>query len=130
MLENILFEFYRGDTYQRDFTVTGWSFPISKVYFTVKESVDKKNHVLQKKFVETEEGTINEGVTLVSDENGTKTFNLLICCTDTDHMKTDFDYTFDIEIHSDGLNGEVLKKTIITGIVRLKGSATKTCNEC
>ncbi len=122
MLENILFEFYRGDTYQRDVTIEGWRFPISKVFFTVKESVDKKNHVLQK--------TLNNGITLVSDENGVKTFNLLICCTDTDHMKTDFDYTFDIEIHSEGAKGETLKKTIITGIVRLKGSATKTCNEC
>ena len=122
MLENILFEFYRGDTYQRDFTVKGWSFPISKVFFTAKESVDKKNHVLQK--------TLDNGITFVDEENGVKTFNLKICCTDTDHMKTDFDYTFDIEIHSEGVNGEVLKKTIITGIVRLKGSATKTCNEC
>lgn len=122
MLENILFEFYRGDTYQRDFTVTGWSFPISKVFFTVKESVDKKNHVLQK--------TLDNGITFVDEEDRIKTFNLKICCTDTDHMKTDFDYTFDIEIHSEGLNGEVLKKTIITGIVRLKGSATKSCNEC
>lgn len=122
MLENILFEFYRGDTYQRDFTISGWSFPISKVFFTVKENTEKKNHVLQK--------TLDNGITLVSDEEGTRTYNLMICCTDTDQMKTDFDYTFDIEIHSDGLNGEVLKKTIITGIVRLKGSATKTCNEC
>ena len=122
MLENILFEFYRGDTYQRDFTVKGWSFPISKVFFTVKEDINKKNHVLQK--------TLDKGITFVDEENGIKTFNLKICCTDTDHMKTDFDYTFDIEIHSDGLNGEILKKTIITGIVRLKGSATRTCNEC
>lgn len=122
MLENILFEFYRGDTYQRDFTVTGWSFPISKAYFTVKENTEKKNFVLQK--------TLDNGITLVSDEDGIKTYNLKICCTDTDKMKTDFDYTFDIEIHSNGVNGEVLKKTIITGIVRLKGSATKTCNEC
>ena len=122
MLENILFEFYRGDTYQRDFTVTGWSFPISKVYFTVKESIDKKNYVLQKK--------LDNGITLVSDEDGTRTYNLFVCCTDTDQMKTDYDYTFDIEIHSDGVNGEVLKKTIITGIVRLKGSSTRTCNEC
>ena len=122
MLENILFEFYRGDTYQRDFTVTGWSFPISKAFFTVKEKEEYKTAVLQK--------TLENGITLVSDENGVKTFNLLIDSTDTNFMKADFDYVFDIEIHSDGLNGEMLKKTIITGIVRLKGSATRTCNEC
>ena len=120
---NILFEFYRGDTYQRDFTITGWSFPISKVFFTVKEDIEKKNFVLQK--------TLDNGITFVDEtEDGTKTFNLKICCVDTDHMKVDTDYTFDIEIHSEGVNGEVLKKTIITGIVRLKGSATRTCNEC
>ena len=122
MLENILFEFYRGDTYSRDFTVTGWSSSISKVFFTVKEDINKKNHVLQK--------TLDNGITLVSDENGVQTYNLLICCTDTDHMKTDYDYTFDIEIHSEGAKGEMIKKTIITGVVRLKGSATRTCNEC
>lgn len=121
-MENVLFEFYRGDTYQRDVTVEGWRFPISKAFFTVKEDIEKKNFVLQK--------TLNNGITLVSDENSIQTLNLMICCTDTDHMKIDTDYVFDVEIHSNGLNGEVLKKTIVTGIVRLKGSATKSCNEC
>lgn len=119
---NILFEFYRGDTYQRDFTVTGWSLPISKVFFTVKEDIEKKNPVLQK--------TLDNGITLVSDEDGTKTYNLTICCTDTEHMKIDTDYVFDIEIHSYGIHGEVIKKTLTTGTLRLKGSATKSCNEC
>lgn len=122
MLENILFEFYRGDTYQRDFTISGWSFPISKVFFTVKEDIEKKNFVLQK--------TLDNGISLVDEENGVKTFNLTICCIDTEHMKIDTDYVFDIEIHSEGLNGEILKKTILTGTLRLKGSATKSCNEC
>ena len=122
MVENILFEFYRGDTYTRDFTVTGWSFSVSKAFFTVKEDIEKKSYVLQK--------TLNNGITLVDESNGEKTFNLKICCSDTDHMKIDTDYTFDIEIHSEGVNGEMLKKTIITGIVRLKGSATRPCNEC
>lgn len=122
MLENILFEFYRGDTYTRDFAISGWSFPVSKMYFTVKEDIEKKNYVLQK--------TLDDGITLVDETDDLKTYNLKICCTDTDNMKIDTDYVFDIEIHSQGVNGEVVKKTIITGIVRLKGSATKTCNEC
>lgn len=121
MLENILFEFYRGDTYQRDFTVDGWSFPVSKAYFTVKEKEEYKNAVLQK--------TLENGITLVSDENGVKTFNLLIDAIDTNYMKTDYDYVFDIEVHSKGSKGETLKQTIITGILRLKASATKTINE-
>lgn len=116
------FEFYRGDTYERDFTLTGWSFPISKVYFTVKENVKDKNAVLQK--------TLNNGITIVSDEGGVKVFNLMICCTDTDNMKTDYDYVFDIEIHSSGVDGDVIKKTILEGVLRLKPSSTRTCNEC
>lgn len=121
-MENVLFEFYRGDTYQRDFTVQGWSFPISKVFFTVKENAEYKNHVLQK--------TLGKGITLADKTKDTETYNLTICCTDTEHMKTNFDYEFDIEIHSDGVEGDVIKRTIITGILRLKASSTKACNEC
>lgn len=122
MTTDILFEFYRGDTYSRDFTLSGWSFPVSKVYFTVKEKVEDKIAVLQK--------TLNNGITLVSDENGVKTFNLNICCTDTEEMKTDFEYIFDIEIHSPGANEEVIKRTIITGSINLLPSSTRPCNEC
>lgn len=123
MLENILFEFYRGDTYTRDFTISGWSLPISKIYFTVKETVEGKKVMVQK--------TLDNGITLVDEnETGAKTYNLSICCTDTDNMKTDKDYVFDIEIHSQGVDGDVIKKTIITGVVKLKGSSTRPCNEC
>ena len=122
MLENIMFEFYRGRTYSRDFSVSDWSFPISKIYFTVKEDIESKKHVLQK--------TLEDGITLVNEENGIRTYNLMICCTDTEHMKIDYDYVFDITIVSPGVDGDVIKQTICTGIVRLKGSATKPCNEC
>lgn len=121
-MENVVFEFYRGDTYTRDFTIEGWEMPIDKVYFTVKENVEDKKFVLQK--------TLDNGITLVDDENNVKTFNLKIACIDTDKMKANVDYVFDIEIHSLGFEGEVIKKTIATGTVRLKASATKTCNEC
>lgn len=122
MVENVVFEFYRGDTYQRDFTLSGWDFPVNKAYFTVKENVKDKITALQK--------TLDKGITLVEDENGVKTFNLTICCTDTDNMKTDYDYVFDIEIHSPGVDGDVIKKTIMTGKLRLFASSTRSCNEC
>ena len=121
MLENEIFEFYRGRTYQRDFTISEWSLPISKVYFTVKENTEFKKPILQK--------TLGDGITLVDDENGIKTFSLLIDATDTDHMKTEFDYTFDIAIHSEYEDGYVVKENAITGILRLKSSATTTINE-
>lgn len=122
MITDVLFEFYRGDTYTRDFTLTGWSLSVDKVYFTVKEKVQDKNAVLQK--------TLRNGITLVEETEEGKTFNLTICCTDTDELKTEYEYVFDIEIHSIAEDGEVIKKTIITGTMNLLPSSTRTCNEC
>lgn len=122
MITDVLFEFFRGDTYSRDFVLTGWSLSVDKVYFTVKEKVTDKNAVLQK--------TLNNGITLMEETEDSKTFNLNICCTDTDEMKTDFEYAFDIEIHSTQENGDVIKRTIITGTLNLLPSSTRTCNEC
>lgn len=115
-----LFEFYRGTTYSRDFTLAGWSLSIDKVYFTVKENIKDKKPVLQKR--------LENGITLVSDEDGVKTFNILIDATDTDNMKTDFDYVFDIKIISPGLE-EDIKEVLMEGVLRLKGSATAVYNE-
>lgn len=121
-MTDVIFEFYRGDTYSREFTITGWDSSIDKVYFTVKEKVTDKNAILQKK--------LDHGITLVDETEDSKTFNLNICCTDTDEMKTDFEYVFDIEIHSVFEDGTVIKKTIITGTLNLLASSTRTCNEC
>ncbi len=121
-MNDVLFEFYRGDTYTRDFTLIGWGLSVDKAYFTVKEKVSDKNAVLQK--------TLGNGITLVDETEEGKTFNLNICCTDTDNMKTEYEYVFDIEIHSTLEGGEVIKKTIITGTLNLLPSSTRTCNEC
>lgn len=122
MVEGALFEFCRGDTYTRDFSISGWSHSIDKVFFTVKENVNNKRFCLQK--------TLDNGITLVDEtEDGERTYNLAICCTDTEKLKTDIDYTFDIEIHS-LVGEETIKQTIVTGIMRLKASSTKACNEC
>lgn len=119
-MTDVIFEFYRGDTYTRDFTVSGWSLPISNAYFTVKESVDHKKACFQKR--------LNEGIEIVDVTENEVTLNLRINATDTDGLKADFDYVFDIEIHSD-LGEELVKKTIATGVLRVLASATKTCNE-
>ena len=47
-MENVEFEFYKGRTYIRDFTIRGWTPHIDEMYFTVKENVTDKNYVLQK----------------------------------------------------------------------------------
>lgn len=119
-MTDVIFEFYRGDTYTRDFTVKGWSLPISDVYFTVKESVDHKRACIQKR--------LNDGIEVVDVAEEGTTFNLRIKATDTDDLKADVDYVFDIEIHSD-TEEELVKKTIVTGVLRVQASATKTCNE-
>lgn len=121
-LEKQRFEFYRGDTYTRDFDIEGWSLPITKMYFTVKDNAENKKPLLQK--------TLNNGLTLVDENEGIRTYNLTICCIDTDNMKAGVDYDFDIEIHSPGAENDVIKQTIITGKIKVKASSTKTCNEC
>ena len=116
-MTGVIFEFYRGDTYERDFKISNLKREITKVYFTVKQTEDCKGACLQK--------TLNNGIVIVDEDETSKTFNLLINATDTDEMKTDTDYPFDIEIHC----GDI-KKTIVTGVLRLKPSCTRTCNEC
>lgn len=121
IIEDAEFEFYRGDTYSRNFSVSGWSREITEVYFTVKENLDDKHYVLQKK--------LNNGITVADKTDDTVVFNLLIDATDTDNLKADTDYSFDVEIHSVASTGDIIKKTIITGTLRVSASATKTCNE-
>lgn len=121
-MEDVKFEFYRGDTYSRDFTIIGWSKEISKVFFTVKENVEDKKAVFQK--------TLGDGIYLVEETDNSKTFNLTICCVDTDDLRKDYEYPFDIEIHSPTDTNIPIKKTIITGTLKVKASSTRTCNEC
>lgn len=121
MIDNAIFEFRKGDTYSRDFTITDYESEISKVFFTVKSKSSDKRYVLQK--------TLNDGITLVSDEEGVKTYNILINATDTDDMKVDYEYFFDIEIVSPGANNDEIKQTPIIGTLILTEVATQTINE-
>lgn len=120
-LTDVKFEFYIGNTYSRDFTLSGWSLSVEKMYFTVKENENNKRAVFQK--------TLNDGITLVSDEDGIKTFNILIDNVDTDGMKTEVEYPFDVDIHSIGADGKTIEKTIMTGTVYLLPHSTRTYNE-
>lgn len=121
IVTNANFEFYIENTYSRDFTISGWSLPIDKVFFTVKENEKDKRAVLQK--------TLNNGITLVSEENGVRTYNLIIENTDTENMKTDYDYFCDVEIQSPGADGKVIEKTIIVGTLKLNSNSTRNYNE-
>lgn len=120
-MENVLFEFYIGDTYTRDFTISGYSAGISDIFFTVKNNESDKRYVLQKK--------LGDGITLVDEEEDNKTYNLLLNASDTDNMKTDTNYYFDIKIITPVTSGESIEKTIITGTMFLKNHATRQYNE-
>lgn len=121
MIDNVIFQFRKGDTYSRDFTITDYEPEISKVFFTVKNNSSDKRFVLQK--------TLNDGITLVSDDEGVKTYNILINATDTDNMKVDYEYFFDVEIVSPGANNDEIKQTPIIGTLILTEVATQTINE-
>ena len=120
-MEDVLFEFYKGRTYTRDFEISGWSREIDQMYFTLKSAVDDKIYELQK--------TLGNGITLI--EKGTNEagepyhlFNLNIDATDTDELQINKNYIFDIAI----ISGNI-KETAMTGTLRLKGTATATNNE-
>ena len=120
-MENIIFEFYKGRTYTRDFTITGWSRQINQIYFTVKSAIDDKVYTIQKK--------IGKGITLVDegqreDGNVFHVYNILIEAMDTDALQINKKYIFDIDMDSDNI-----KQTVLTGVLRLKGTATATNNE-
>lgn len=124
-MKDVIFEFYIGDTYTRDFTISGYSSEITNVFFTVKKDINDKRYVLQK--------TLGNGITLVDikyDEEGnivSRTYNLLIDADETESLRPDVDYSFDIEIVSPGEND--IKKTIITGIFRVANATTRNYNE-
>lgn len=116
------FEFHKGRTYSRDFTITGFNEPINNIIFTACENMANKYFCLRK--------VLNEGITLVDvgeTEDGQKyqIYNLLIEATDTDHMKVDFEYGYDIVLYSGKM-----KHQLVEGTLMLQGTTTKTCNEC
>lgn len=126
-MKDVVFEYYIGDTYTRDLTITGYSAEITEMYFSVKKNNKDKNTVLQK--------TLDNGITLVDiqyDDEGnivSRTYNLLIEANDTEELRPDFDYSFDIEIVSPGVDNNDIKKTIITGIFRVNNTTTRNYNE-
>ena len=126
-MDNVLFEYYIGDTYTRDLTIEDYSAEISDMYFSVKQNNKDKHTVLQK--------TLDNGITLVDiqydgDNNITsRTYNLLINPDDTESLKPDFDYSFDFEIVSPAANNSEIKKTIITGTFRVLNTTTRKYNE-
>ena len=118
------FEYFIGDTYERNFKISQYSDDIDEIYFSIKKNDDNKNTVLQK--------TLDNGITLVTDEvnDGVRerVYQLMINADDTEELKPEQDYTFDIEIvtNKDDVN---LKKTIVKGNFTLRSATTRLWNE-
>jgi len=102
-MEKVNFNFIKGDTYSRGFTVD-LDYPINQVYFTVKEKSSDKKYLIQK--------TLNNGIK--QDLNNPKRYVLIIDPEDTDDLKVNYDYIFDIQIITD-----TMKRTIIGGYLTL-----------
>ena len=122
-MNNVKFEFYKGRTYTRDFTIVDYTDAVTEMYFTVCDNPNNKNYCLRKSLS-------NGGITVVdtgTDEEGNSytTYNLTIEATDTDHMKTNVEYGFDIALISG-----TKKLQVMTGTLMLNDTYTKTCNEC
>lgn len=97
--------FIKGDTFTQGFTISNFNLEIDKIYFTVKEKTTDKNYVLQKR--------LGEGIE--SDPEVENRYTLNIDADDTNNMRTNFNYVFDIEIVSGNY-----KKTVIGGYLRLE----------
>lgn len=108
-MEKINFNFIKGDTYTRGFTIENFELTIEQVYFTVKEKSTDRMYVMQK--------TLNKGIEL--DPDASNRYILTIQADDTNDFKTNYDYVFDIEIVTTPVKGSVIKKTIIGGNLTL-----------
>ena len=128
-MDNVIFEFYIGDTYTRDLIIEGYTDSIDEMYFTVKKNDLDKNFLLQK--------TIDDGITLTDvqyEEDGTtiksRTYNILINAEDTEGLKVDVEYPFDIEIVTNKTAPSPnVKKTIVKGTFVLTSATTRRWDE-
>lgn len=116
-MEKVDLSLYKGQTYQRNFTISGLSLDITQLYFTVKESTDNKNIALQKK--------IGDGITLMDYTDGVYTYLLELNTNDTENLKADFDYGYDITLKSNDIKVPiVMGKFVISPVYTRKRDET------
>ena len=118
------FEYFIGDTYERNFIIKKYTDDIDSVFFSVKKSNGDKKTVLQK--------TLDNGITLVDDvvvdNERRRTYQLMINAEDTEDMTPEQEYEFDVEIVTNKDDTD-LKQTIITGNFILTNATTRLWNE-
>ena len=118
------FEYFIGDTCERNMKISRYSDDIDEIYFSVKKSDGDKKTVLQL--------TLNNGITIVTDTitDGIRErmYQIMIDAEDTESMTPEQDYTYDIEIVTEKTSKD-LKKTIVKGNFLLKSATTRIWNE-
>lgn len=111
------FSFVRGDTFSQNVTICNCMKDLTEIYFTVKETYEDKNPVIQKTLT-------TGGVTFLDKTEEEVKYNILVNATDTDLMKVDTDYLYDLQ-----LVAGTTKKTVLKGTLRLEADVTRTINE-
>ena len=115
------FNFVRGSTYSRNFSLSDYEANIDNIYFTVKANENDRFPVLSKK--------LGNGITrLETEDESVKLYNLLINADDTEKLKANKPYYFDIKIISNDTT-PALKKLIIKGTMTLDVNVTRNFNE-
>lgn len=109
------FEFYRGDTYTRNFALL-WSREITDVFFTVKQTSDDKKPLIHKK--------LGDGINLMDVTEDGNVYLLTIDAKDTENLLPNTTYYFDIAVLS-----EHIKQTPIIGTIKLKEDYTRKKDE-
>lgn len=111
------FAFVRGDTWSQNVTIRNNLDEITEIYFTVKETYNDKIAVIQKTLT-------TGGIVYLEDTEDGQKYNVLINATDTDKMKVDTEYVYDMQIVSG-----TTKITVLKGTITLEADVTKTINE-
>lgn len=111
------FEAMRGDTFGQNVTIKNCLKDLTEIYFTVKESYDNKEYVIQKTLT-------GGGITFLDETEDTKKYNVCINATDSDSLKTNREYVYDMQ-----LVAGTTKKTILKGTIIFEDDVTRTSNE-
>ena len=147
------FNFVRGTTYSRNINLTDYGANIDEMYFTVKESETDRIPVIKKSLnngifpiipdtvveeepteeepqeeQDEEEQEEQEESEDESEESNVKSFNLIIEADDTETLKLNKPYPFDIKVIT-YTDGNPVKKVIVRGTMTLSANVTWKTNE-
>ena len=138
------FNFVRGTTYSRNINLTDYGANIDEMYFTVKESETDRIPVIKKSLnngifpiipdtvieeeTQEEQDEKQEESEDESEESNVKSFNLIIEADDTETLKLNKPYPFDIKVIT-YTDGNPVKKVIVKGTMTLSANITWKTNE-